>query len=1015
MDTLINRSPAIKTLILLLLFTALPQLYHCNQNPVSSSTYPKKTFDCSRVSPSPQPINSPDLIYVYTEIFNADSELVKEGFASYTLESFAASGGYIYWNGNDTYGNKVPSGYYTIKASIYRNQSSSSTCNKLYVSDGTVPLTPSNLKVTSLGRKIEATWDPVDKVYSYFVYYQRIAPLTSAMDSVETFAPADTIVKNIYAGSTYAVWVAASNGSVRSSACEPETIFVPFQIPAQPTIVSVRAIDSKAILWWKTDPEALSYRMYYTSGKSVDTTVEYMETDTTPDTLSGLKNGIRYSVAIAALNPAGMSYLSQAYTVCPALPQPDSISAAPGDSSLIFHWKSVPNATSYSIYCDTIGKLDTLSHHFVVDSSCIEIKSLIPGKTYSYAITAHDSTSQSALVLQKNIVVLSIPRMTVTQVDGNTVIATWNKIPGASMYEAYFSTGAILDTTKSTGFITDTIWKMPNLVPGTIITFALRTKRSTYENQVKIEYGTPISTPIVFLPRPAAPVMQLFTGDKMGIITIDSPRTAQEFIIYLMDSEENDTFAHPTIFSTPVCTLTNLKNRTTYSGYAAYRIDTLRSLLSKKFTLYPDYTIPDSLQAKEEDGQVTLSWKTIPGAISYNVYYAVGSTVGMTGLKVSTIGPPLTIRSLINDTLYAFAVSAVSEAESKLSTVDTARPFLYSPYGITAFPKETSIEILWIDPIDTLFYALYWQEGDTVSATTGNRVDRIKPPYLLNGLTTGKRYSFYCSSLGSVESKPSTIVSAVPQFSCLDCGMKRINGGTFLIGDSSVTINQGAPEHYVTISTFLIDSTEVTANDFSSLMGGQKNQGMNYGPRCPAGSLLWYDAILYCNKRSRRDGLDSAYRFSSILFNRERPWLIDSLLCLVCDFSKNGYRLPTEPEWEYACRGGTRTKYPWGDTLDTRYYNLSLNSQKFAVASLLPNQYGLYDMLGNTYELTTSKHDYTIADATDPEGSISGGFAMVRGGGAGESVLYMHPSVRLYYPKSSSYLNIGFRVVRREK
>jgi formylglycine-generating enzyme required for sulfatase activity len=335
--------------------------------------------------------------------------------------------------------------------------------------------------------------------------------------------------------------------------------------------------------------------------------------------------------------------------------------------------------------------------------------------------------------------------------------------------------------------------------------------------------------------------------------------------------------------------------------------------------------------------------------------------------------------------------------------------------GVTAFPMQTSIEISWADPIDTLKYALYWQEGDTVIAVGATRVDRIKPPYVLNGLSIGKTYSFYCTSIGSSESRQSQMVSAMTQGPCRECGMKRLAGGAFIMGDSTIDFNGGAPVHHVTLSPFFIDTTEVTAIDFSSLMGGQKYAISYFGTLCPAVEVSWFEAIVYCNKRSRRDGLDSVYRYSSMGFSAQYPWRIVSLAGLSIDFSKNGYRLPTEPEWEYACRGGTRTKYPWGDTWNPYYANMSIGKTYYNVAKMLPNNFGLYDMLGNACEWTTSVDDYTD-NAVDPEGSIANVSRMsIRGGCAGDNQTLVHPAVRASQGTTVVYTTTGFRVVRRDK
>jgi len=114
---------------------------------------------------------------------------------------------------------------------------------------------------------------------------------------------------------------------------------------------------------------------------------------------------------------------------------------------------------------------------------------------------------------------------------------------------------------------------------------------------------------------------------------------------------------------------------------------------------------------------------------------------------------------------------------------------------------------------------------------------------------------------------------------------------------------------------------------------------------------------------------------------------------VVIDFTKNGYRLPTEAEWEYACRAGTTTLYYWGNSTATdtinRYawWKLNAQEQTHPVAQKLPNAWGLYDMVGNVWEWVHYGHGgitpaYSAEPQTDPTGpSEQGRYRMLRGGG----------------------------------
>lgn len=254
------------------------------------------------------------------------------------------------------------------------------------------------------------------------------------------------------------------------------------------------------------------------------------------------------------------------------------------------------------------------------------------------------------------------------------------------------------------------------------------------------------------------------------------------------------------------------------------------------------------------------------------------------------------------------------------------------------------------------------------------------------------------------------------------------------------TSEKEQPVHTVNFTyDFWMDTTEVTQADYDKLMKKTYTDyfkpvwpdDFGYGDKFPTYSVLWYDVALYCNARSKKDDYDTVYAYKSIVGS---PGYLCSLAVLKINLSNDGYRLPTEAEWEYACRGGTTTNFYWGKNYDPypstakdsteigKYSVWRVNSWDFFsgpefgnhhVATKKPNNYGLYDMIGNGYEWCNDwDSQYKSGSVTDPTGSDSGTVHILRGGSWGNDASYLRSANRYdSYPEYEYYF-VGFRVVR---
>jgi formylglycine-generating enzyme required for sulfatase activity len=245
-----------------------------------------------------------------------------------------------------------------------------------------------------------------------------------------------------------------------------------------------------------------------------------------------------------------------------------------------------------------------------------------------------------------------------------------------------------------------------------------------------------------------------------------------------------------------------------------------------------------------------------------------------------------------------------------------------------------------------------------------------------------------------------------------------IPAGEFMMGSQEHEVGATAeekPRHKVRISSFYLGTYEVTQSQYAAVTGANpswfcptaggkdKVDGRSTGQH-PVESVAWLDAVVFCNTLSQKEGRSPYYQVSGE--NAQ-----------ISDRNASGYRLPTEAEWEYACRSGSTEKYAFGDEpwmlAKHGWFRENSDYTSHPVGEKRPNDYGLYDMYGNVWEWCSDWFDdsyYKRSPRDDPPGAVAAKDRVRRGGGMGSNPNDMRSAYRLRSSPARPRSDLGFRV-----
>ncbi|NLO11020.1 MAG: formylglycine-generating enzyme family protein [Candidatus Cloacimonetes bacterium] len=322
-----------------------------------------------------------------------------------------------------------------------------------------------------------------------------------------------------------------------------------------------------------------------------------------------------------------------------------------------------------------------------------------------------------------------------------------------------------------------------------------------------------------------------------------------------------------------------------------------------------------------------------------------------------------------------------------------AKPTFNLPAGF--YTEDQTVSISCATPGASIYYSLDGNDPDESSML-------YTSPVVIDSNATLKARAYKENWL------PSEIAEA--EYVITPAGFVYVAGGTFHNGTSNVTV-----------SSLYMGKYELTQAEYAAVMG--TNPSFLAGnPNHPVEQVSWFNAIEYCNRRSIMESLTPCYSYDTYDSNPDNwpsGWNSndENHTNISCDWTANGYRLPTEMEWMFAAKGGNQSQgytYSGSNNIgDVAWYSNNSGSTTHAVGTKAPNELGIYDMTGNVWEWCWDIYDYYPGeDQTDPHGASSGSFRMSRGGSWSDYAYVCVISDRSMNNATDEYVNLGFRLCR---
>lgn len=629
-----------------------------------------------------------------------------------------------------------------------------------------VPAVPTNIAVVPGNGEVNIDWQVVANATSYNVYWSSVSGVSKISGrKIENVKPKQSLSK-LSNGTQYFYIVTAVNAGGESADSIEVSVTPQVPAPAVPIGVSATPANKKVSIAWEKVAGATSYNIYWSTQPGViKETATLLRNEKINGVQSNLLNGTRYYYAVAAVNAGGESALSNEVTAVPQVSAPAApvdISVTIGDKEVVLNWSnnvsSNAGAISYNIFWNQTGNVTPQN---TPQNSMIENVSppythtgLKNGQTYYYIVTAFNAGGET---VSQNIKVVLLPDAPVfTSVAGGDeqVVLSWGNVEHAKSYSLYWDTVPNVNSSSNKLINVESPYAHNMLTNGLTYYYVI-----TANN----ESGEAVSNETVVTLAPDAPAIPVLRGG-FEQVELDVKETIGAVRYHLYWNTTGNVTNKDAKIENILVNYKHLKlnNGSTYYYKISAENTGGESDLSAEtnITLAPD--TPTIAETKVADNSITLNWKEMPGAVSYNVYWNVNGSVTKKDNKITNtdqlnVSAPFVLSGLTKGATYYYAVTALNKGgESKLSAEFKAILAPEVPKILSLKGSGNQVSVNWTAMHGATSYNIYWDNEPGVTLNSKKfenaysaKIKGASPAFIHSQIPNGKKYHYRVTAVNA--------------------------------------------------------------------------------------------------------------------------------------------------------------------------------------------------------------------------------------------------------------------------